>query len=150
MANALKDLAEAAKSVGGQVTEVIEEAAEQVGKAGDMGGDLARLMTEDVNRLLPAIKRAGYSVHGLDIDVAIPPKIVVHCLMAIEVPEGDREALLAELSDNKVSSMAVKALFRLSDVQKGLSLGELRPQEVLLEVGLSPAVRVRYRDASST
>lgn len=42
--------------------------------------------------------------------------------------------------------MAVKALFQCSDIQKGLSLGTLKPREVLVEVGLSPALKVRYRE----
>jgi hypothetical protein len=41
-------------------------------------------------------------------------------------------------------------LFQLSDVQKGLSVGALVPREVLLEIGLSPALRVRYREQAKT
>ncbi len=149
MKDTLKDLAAAAKNVSGQASEALGEAASHLGKMGDVGGDVARGMADDVNRLLPAIKKAGYSVHGLDLDLALPPKFTIHCTMEIEIPPADREALLATLAESRISTIAVKALFELSDVQKRLSLGSLRPRDVLLEVGLSPGIRVRYRDRDS-
>jgi hypothetical protein len=150
MKEMFKDLAEAAKNLGSQATEmateVMEQAGVHVGKMGDLGGDVAETMTDDINTLLPAIRKAGYSIEGLDLDLALPPKFVVICKLQIQIPEEERKALLESIASSKVSTMAVSALFRLSDVQKGLILGSLVPKEVLLEVGLSPALRVRYRD----
>ena len=132
-----------------KATEVLEQAGSKIGKVGELGGDAAKNMTEDINTLLPAIRKAGYSVQGLDIDLALTPKFTVICNLQNQVSEEERKALLESITHSKVSSMAVKALFQLSDVQKGLSVGSLVPKEVLVEVGLSPALRVRYREQTT-
>ena len=67
----------------------------RIGDIGQLGSEAAQGVTDDLNELLPAIKRAGYKVQGIDLDLAIPPKIAVHCHLEAQVSGSDREALLA-------------------------------------------------------
>ena len=142
-------MTELLKGLADKAAEVLEHAGSKMGKVGDLGGDVAKSMTTDINTLLPAIRQAGYSVQGLDIDLALTPKFVVICTLANQISEDERKALLESIAESKVSTMAVKALFQLADIQKGLSVGSLVAKEVLVEVGLSPALRVRYREATT-
>ena len=55
-------------------------------------------------------------------------------------------ALLVSLEGRRIVSAAVASLFKVAEAQRRMSLGSLRPSDVILEVGVSPAVRVRYRE----
>lgn len=146
-------LAELKEKFGGAVadtTRAVQEAAAKAGDLGSVGGDTLKSLTEDVNRLMPAIGKAGYHVSAMDVDAALPPKISVHCEMEIDVPAEEREKLIESLSDSRISATAVRMLFQVSDVQKNLKVGSLEPNEVILELGLSPAVRIRYREAAKS
>jgi hypothetical protein len=126
----------------------VEEVTAKVSDLGSFGSDSMKSVTDDVNQLLPAIGKAGYRVSALDVDAALPPKIAVHCALEIDIPAEQRQKLIESLAGDRISTMAVKMLFQVSDVQKALKVGALKPEEVILELGLSPAVRIRYRDPS--
>lgn len=130
-------------------THAVQEMTHKASDLGSFGTDSVKSLTDDVNQLLPAIGKAGYRASALDIDAALPPKIAVHCAMEIDVPQEEREKLIESLAGSRVSATAVKMLFQVSDVQKALKVGNLKPQEVILELGLSPAVRIRYKDPSA-
>src|SRR5262245_7643151 len=102
MNDLLKDLA---NKVSGQATEVLEHAGVHLGKVSELGGDVAKSMTNDINTLLPAIRKAGYSVEGLDIDLALTPKFVVICSLQSQISEEERTALMESIADSKVSTM---------------------------------------------
>ena len=130
-------------------TQAVQEVAAKATNLGSVGSDSMKSLTDDVNLLLPAIGKAGYRTSALDVDAALPPKIAVHCAMEVDVPEDERQKLIDSLAGSRISTMAVKMLFQVSDVQKALKVGNLKPQEVILELGISPAVRIRYRDPSA-
>jgi hypothetical protein len=123
-----------------------QDAAARLGALGPVSAELARSITDDLNELLPAIARAGYRVQGLDLDVAIPPHIAVHCRLEAEVNEADREALLATLEGHRLAAGAIRALFQVADLQQRLVSGPLKPTDVILDLGVSPGVKVRYRE----
>ena len=143
----LKDRAGEALAGG---SKAVQGVAAKMGDLGGVGAESMKSLVDDVNGLLPAIKEAGYHVVGVDVDAAVPPKISIHCRMEIDVAAEDRARLIESLAGSRVSSLAVKLLFQVSDVQKALRLGTLRPTEVVLEMGLSPAVRLRYREPGVT
>jgi hypothetical protein len=144
--NAAKNLGGQAQSLAEQGAETVRAVAEKAGNLAQVGADALRSLTDEVNELLPAIRSAGYTVQGVDLDVTIPPKVSVHCKLQTDLSEAERAALLASLAGRALVETAVSALFRVADAQRRLSLGSLRPSDVILEVGVNPAVRVRYRE----
>jgi hypothetical protein len=150
MAGAVMDLKSKAEDVVADSARAVQEAALKVGDIGGLGADSMKSLAGDVNRLLPMIRQAGYYVTAVDVDAALPPKVVVHCRMESEVPVEDRTKLIESLADSRISAFAVKALFQVSDLQKVLSLGALRPSDIVLELGLNPAVRIRYSEAAAS
>jgi hypothetical protein len=150
IASSIAGLKETFSTAVSESTLAVEEVTAKVSDLGSLGSDSMKSVTDDVNQLLPAIGKAGYHVSALDVDAALPPKIAVHCTMEIDMPAEERQKLIESLAGDRISTMAVKMLFQVSDVQKALKVGALRPQEVILELGLSPAVRIRYRDPSGS
>jgi len=149
LAQAAKDLAGKAQEKVGEGADVVRDAAGKVGDVGKFGTEAVQSLTDDLNELLPAIKKAGYHVQGVDLDAAIPPKIAVHCHLDTAVSAEDRAALLESLSCHKIAAAGIRALFQVADIQSRLSVGALKPADVILELGISPAVKVRYRETDS-
>ena len=143
---AARDLAGKAQEKIEDGTEAFREATDRIGDVAQLGGQAARGVTDDLNELLPAIQRAGYRVRGIDLDVAVPPRIAVHCRLEAQVSADDRAALLAALQGHRIANAAIRALFQVTDLQKNLAVGSLQPTDVILELGMSPAVKVRYRE----
>ncbi len=141
-----RDIKDQAQESLGEKADALRGAAARLGDVGQLGSDAVDALGDDVNELLPAIRRAGYSVHAIDIDVALPPKLAVHCRLERQVDAAGREALLEALKEKKIAATAVRMLLRVADLQKRLSVGSLAPRDVVLELGLSPAVKLRYRN----
>ena len=143
---AARDLADKAQQRAGDGAEAVRDALGRVADLGQLGSEATQGITDDLNELLPAIRRAGYHVRGIDLDVALPPRIAVHCHLESEVAEADRAALLESLAGRRIAAAAIRALFQVADLQKNLAVGSLTPSDVILELGVSPAVKVRYRE----
>jgi hypothetical protein len=146
---AARNLADKAQDKAGAGAEAVREALGRIGDLGELGREATGRLAEDLNELLPAIRRAGYQVRGIDLDVAVPPRVAVHCHLEAEVSADDRAALLAALEGRAIAAAAIRALFQVSDLQKSIAVGSLVPSDVILELGLSPAVKVRYRERDS-
>ncbi len=138
--------AQSAKDLAGSGATAAKDALGRLGALGPVSAEMAKTIADDLNELLPAIGKAGYKVQGIDLDVAIPPHIAVHCQLQSEVPEPDREALLASLDGRRLATGAIRALFQVADIQKRLVAGSLRPVDVILDLGVNPGVKVRYRE----
>jgi hypothetical protein len=149
MKDRIDAMARSAKDLVGDGAAAAKDALERLGALGPVSAEAARTIADDVNELLPAIGRAGYGVQGIDLDVAIPPRIAVHCRLESEVAEADREALLASLDGRRLAAGAVRALFQVADIQKRLVAGPLKPVDVILDLGVSPGVKVRYREGDA-
>ena len=146
MAQSAKDLAGKAQEKAGAGAAAAKDALGRLGALGPVSAEMARTIADDLNELLPAIGKAGYKVQGIDLDVAIPPHIAVHCQLQSEVADADREALLASLDGRRLATGAIRALFQVADIQKRLVAGSLKPVDVILDLGVNPGVKVRYRE----
>ncbi|MBK7771023.1 MAG: hypothetical protein IPI48_11055 [bacterium] len=111
MKDKLESLAQSAKDSVGGGAGAVRDAVGRLSEIGTLSSEAAKTLADDLNELLPAIRRAGYSVTGIDIDVAIPPHIAVHCQLQTEVAETERQALLDSLEGRRLAASAIRALF---------------------------------------
>src|SRR5262245_66655459 len=118
----------------------------KVGELKDLGSEAMRALREDLEQLMPAIQKAGYDVHAVDIDVAIPPKIVIKCKLRVDLPAEEDQALIQSLEGTKMAQAAVQLLIKAAELNKGLKLAHLQMFEVELVLGLTAGVKVHYRD----
>ena len=150
IAGAMMDLKDKAGEAVVDSTRAVQDAAQKAGDLGNVGGQSLTALANDVNQLMPAIRKAGYSIAAVDVDAGLPPKIAIHCTTETELPEDQRAQLLQSLVGSRIATFAMKTLFQVSDVQKVLRLGSLRQSVIILELGLNPAVKIRYREPGVT
>jgi hypothetical protein len=99
---------------------------------------------EEFNGALPAVREAGYTLDGVDIQIGVPPRIVAKFATATEISDEKAEALLAEHADRKFTVLLLKALFQATRLQSRVKIAGLKPMGVAIEIGLAPHVTVKF------
>jgi len=113
--------------------------------------DLSSLGTEKINEsikqirdVLPLAKDAGYSLSEIEIEVGMPPTIIIH----FQVGSGNDsiENILPKVQeDSKIGYSILKGLLFASKVQESLKLKDEKLQEVEIELGIPPKVVVHFQ-----
>lgn len=99
---------------------------------------------------LPPLRQAGYELREFEIELGITPKIIAHFM---PLPASDEAIAAAReaLKDNKIGASMLSVLRRAGDVHKQVKVPGFSCAHMEIDVGVIPAVRLRYRadDASS-
>ena len=95
-------------------------------------------------RALPALSQAGYRMHEFEIELGITPKIIAH-FMPSEASEEQIAAAREALKDNPIGSSMLSVLKRAGDAHKRFKLLGFNCGHIEIDVGVIPAVRLRYR-----
>jgi hypothetical protein len=95
-------------------------------------------------RALPALRQAGYRMHEFEIELGITPKIIAH-FMPSDASEEEIVAAREALKDNPVGSSMLSVLKRAGDAHKRFKLLGFNCGHIEIDVGVIPAVRLRYR-----
>lgn len=95
-------------------------------------------------RALPALRQAGYQMREFEIELGITPKIIAH-FMPSEATEEDLAAAREALKDNAIGSSMLSVLKRAGDAHKRFKLLGFNCAHIEIDVGVIPAVRLRYR-----
>lgn len=93
---------------------------------------------------LPPLKRAGYDLREFEVELGITPKIVAH-FMATPASEDDKSRAQSDLVGNKVGASMLAVLRRASEMRKLINVPGFGFAHMEIDVGLIPAVRLRYR-----
>jgi hypothetical protein len=163
-AKAARDQAQA--SVTGFASQASEVASSRAGelksqvsaKAGDLKGQVAARASElrdatlaklaetldDFNAALPVVREAGYTLSDVSIAVGLPPTVTASFDASSNIASEQVEALLAQHADKKLTVLLVRALHQAWQLQQRIHIAGLRPQGLSVELGLVPAVTVKF------
>lgn len=108
------------------------------------GADKMEETAERLNGALPFIERAGFRVTEIEVLMGVTPALIPHVRVGNVLPKGERQALLDEIGDRKLTANIVKSLFRAADFGKRIDLKGFQFFEIEIEVGVIPSVRVKY------
>jgi hypothetical protein len=93
---------------------------------------------------LPALRQAGYEMREFEIELGLTPKIIAHFM-----PAPTHEAAIAQareaLKDNKIGAAMLGVLARAGEVHRQIKAPGFTCAHMEIDVGLLPAVRLRYR-----
>jgi len=104
----------------------------------------------DLNAALPILRDAGYVLDGVTVKLGLAPQIVANFAGGAVVPEERVDALLAEHSGRKLTTLLVKAVRHATALQSKLTISGMRADGLSLEVGLVPQVTVKFSPLART
>ena len=124
----------------------------------DVTGDLKEMslakvdeVLADFNAALPLLRDAGYVLDGVHIKLGLTPQIVANFAGGGNVlPEDRVDALLAEHSDRKLTTLLVKAVRHATTLQSKLKISGMRADGISVDVGLVPQVTVKFSPGART
>jgi hypothetical protein len=147
-AGVASSVAERATSLGEQTTGIASDLRERAATVSaaltDAVVDGAKFALNDFNAALPVLKRAGYTVSEVSVELGVPPKIVAVFALAEVVPDDQVERMLQEYADAKLATMLVRALVRAHKLQLAINIGGLHPKGIALEIGFAPSVVIKF------
>lgn len=118
--------------------------AEKLAELKAFGGEKLDQTMAGFRRALPALSQAGYRMHEFEIELGITPKIIAH-FMPSDASEEQIAAAREALKDNPIGSSMLSVLNRAGDAHKRFKLLGFNCGHIEIDVGVIPAVRLRYR-----
>jgi hypothetical protein len=93
---------------------------------------------------LPHLRQAGYELREFEVELGITPKIIAHFLPS---PAGEEDIAAAReaLKDNKIGASMLSVLRRAGDAHRQIKVPGFACAHMEIDVGVIPAVRLRYR-----
>lgn len=95
-------------------------------------------------RALPALRQAGYELREFEVELGLTPRITSHFASVPTTAEGIGAAREA-LRDNKIGASMLGVLTRAGDMHRQIKVPGFHCALMEIDVGILPAVRLRYR-----
>lgn len=137
---AAEDLKARAADAKGQITE-------QAAGMSEMGLTRLNETLADFDAALPALREAGYTLDGVNIDLGVPPKIVANFSGGGSLPDEKLEALLSENGERSLTVLLVKSVQQATKLQSKLNIKGMKPRGLSVEIGLVPRIVVKFVSA---
>jgi hypothetical protein len=121
-------------------------------KAGDVAGAGADRVQASVNELLdaaPQLEKVGCKVGDIQLELSLAPGVLVQIRKVADVNDEAFQAVLASNPDNRTLAVVVKLLQQALALSRKINLKGRRLAGFELELGLAPAVRMRYVEADA-
>jgi hypothetical protein len=119
------------------------------GDAAEAGVEKCKAQLDELAAAAPALEQLGYRVGEIELEVGIPPRILIH--MAREsAPSAEAfQAVLANFA-GRATVLSVLKLIHLAEwAQAKVPLRGRRYVGLVAELGLPPVVRLRYAPIDS-
>jgi len=104
----------------------------------------------DFNAALPLLRDAGYVLDGVNVKLGLTPQIVANFAGGAVLSEERVDAMLAEHSSRKLTTLLVKAVRHATTLQSKLTISGMRADGLSVEVGLVPQVTVKFTPTART
>lgn len=95
-------------------------------------------------RALPVLRKAGYQMREFEIELGITPKIIAH-FMPSEATDEDIAVAREALKENAIGASMLSVLKRAGDAHRRFKVLGFNCAHIEIDVGVIPAVRLRYR-----
>ncbi len=95
-------------------------------------------------RSLPALKQAGYALREFELELGVTPKVIAH-FVPTPASEADIAAAREALKDKTIGAAMLGVLRRAGDAHRQIKVPGFHCAHLEIDVGVIPAVRLRYR-----
>lgn len=103
------------------------------------------MLMKDFNDALPHLKRAGYILIEMEVELGIPPKLIPHFYRDNDI-NMDLQKTLAAIGDNNIGKALIIALNEASQLQKKIEVADMQFNYIEVELGPIPALKLQYKN----
>lgn len=101
-------------------------------------------LADDLNQRLPALREAGYTLTHVALEVGIAPKVKATFTAAPDISQERVDAVIEEHKDARVTVALLRALYGAYKLQNSIRIAGMKPLDIELEIGVTPAAIVRF------
>ncbi len=127
------------------VAKAKEKSLDATKKASEAAFGKVSELSEQFNNSLPVLKEAGFIISEVEIEMGIPPKMKAHFRIQRELSDEEQADELEKVSDNKMLTNLLNALFKAYKIQKSIQMGDLKFNVIVIEVGFIPSVTIKFQ-----
>jgi hypothetical protein len=138
------DPLQTAKKVAEQATHATQAALGKMGDIKEAALSKVREVVDDLNVHLPALREAGYTLSELAVELGLTPKVVATFTSQPDISQERVDAVIDQHKEAKAMIALLRALFSAYKLQNGLHIVGMKPRGIALEIGLVPAVVVKF------
>lgn len=96
----------------------------------------------EIDRSHDFFRQAGFSVEGVDVEVGVMSKLVVHLRKAEHVPPGMVRSLISGHPSEKTCASILTAILRAEELEGKIRLEHFEYSEAVVDMGMMPTVRL--------
>jgi len=97
-----------------------------------------------INKALPIAEEAGYKLQTVEIRLGIPPKLIPHFNQVRSLSAEEKTELLERIKDKRYTKMLLSTLFKSSEIQETLKIGDLPAGVIQIELTAVPNIILVY------
>jgi DNA replicative helicase MCM subunit Mcm2 (Cdc46/Mcm family) len=101
-------------------------------------------VVNNVGDLLPIIAETGYSLKQVEVEISIPPGIVLHFEKTKNISPEKIEEILEENKDKDLLKIIVKSLVSADELHKKIKLGNMVFRDIVIGLGIPPKVNICF------
>ena len=90
-------------------------------------------------------QQTGYSITAIDINLAIPPTIILSFDQIENISDEDEEKLLAANKSKPILYSILIALFKANAIQQSINSAQYKFSGLTIELGLSPKIDMKFK-----
>ena len=94
----------------------------------------------------PHISQAGYGLTELEIEIGLPPKIIVHFGYSRQ-PDDVVQSALSALEGNSLGKNLLTGLVKAGELQSKLKVANVTFTNFEVELGLMPDIKLKFQPA---
>ena len=106
--------------------------------------DKIKGFVEEFNKALPVAEEAGYKLRTVEIRIGIPPKLIPHFDQVKHLSLEERDELMERIKDKRYTKMLLSTLFKSSDIQQSIQIGDLPAGVIQIELTAVPNIILVY------
>ena len=128
----------------GKAKQTAEDFKEKAEGVSDKVADSVNKVLDDFNGATPSLKKAGYLLEEMEIEIGVPPKLIPR-FSIYKSQDNLRDEAAEELKTNRVGKNILKGLNVARSLESKLRVRNMEFSHIEVEIGVVPTVKLRYR-----
>jgi hypothetical protein len=111
----------------------------------EYGVDKLNELWAELEAATDVLKQTGYSITAIDINVAVPPTIVLSMNQVDNIGDDDEAKILDDNKDKIFVYPLLVALFKANAIQKSINSVQYKFSGLSIGVGVTPSIDMKFK-----